>query len=371
MKLLYRHILRELIGPFLFGVAAFTSIMFAGKELFKITELLAEFGAPPLTAIELVILFLPSLVVMTLPMSMLLTALLGFGRLSGDSEVVALFASGISLYRIALPVVIMAVIVTAGGFVLNEVVAPEASLEHERIMKAFTKEESASSGKPFIAIDSDDNITNTVVYVQGGLNIATGKLREVAVIQYKDNKPSVFIYANEAVWDRELEDVENGKAWVFKNGYYNSLGTESRIITQFSKLDTHEVNIGKTPDELALYQKKPDQMSFNQLKGYITMLQSQGQDVNEFRVKLYQKVALPLSSLIFALIGIPLGLRPQRSSSAMGLGLSIVIIFSYWVLMHYMTILGNNGVVSPAAASFIPTLVGTFIGTVLIIKAAK
>ncbi|MHB1459525.1 MAG: LptF/LptG family permease, partial [Armatimonadota bacterium] len=137
MKLIDKHILKELIGPFFFGVAAFTSIMFAGKELFKITELIAEYGAPPMIAIKLIVLFLPSIVVMTLPMSMLLCALLGFGRLSGESEVIALFASGISLYRIALPVVVMAMVVTGAGFVLSEVVAPQANVEHDRIFQEF------------------------------------------------------------------------------------------------------------------------------------------------------------------------------------------------------------------------------------------
>lgn len=370
MKLIDKHIMKELISPFIFGVAAFTSIMFAGKELFKITELIAEFGAPPMTAIELVILFLPSIIVMTLPMSMLLCALLGFGRLSGESEVIALFASGVSLYRIALPVVVMAVMVTGAGFVLSEVVAPQANIEHDRIFQQFDKSQESATDKPFIAIDSDGGITRAVVYVQGGMNLATGKLRKVAVIQYKDNKPSIFIYAEQAVWIRS-DNNSGTNGWQFRNGYYNSLGTSMRIIGPFSQFDAREVKINKTPEEFALYQRKPDQMSFSELKGFITMLQDQGQDVKEFRVKLYEKIAMPLSCLVFALIGIPLGLRPQRSSSAMGLGLSIVIIFSYWVLMHYMTILGNNGVVSPAAASFIPTLVGAAAGVALIMRAAK
>jgi lipopolysaccharide export system permease protein len=101
------------------------------------------------------------------------------------------------------------------------------------------------------------------------------------------------------------------------------------------------------------------------------MLQDEGSDVTEYRVRLYQKIALPMASLIFALIGTPLGLRPHRSSSAMGLGLAIVIIFGYWVLMHYMTILGDNGAVTPAAAAFIPTFLGCAAGIALIARAAK
>lgn len=370
MKLIDRYIFREIIGPFIFGIAAFTSIMFAGKELFKVTELVAEFGASPLVAIKLVGLFLPSVIVMTLPMSMLLCALLGFGRLSGDSEVVALFASGISLFRIAVPVVLMAIVVTIAGFLLSEIVAPRANLAHEQIMRSFEKEGNASSNKPFIAIDSDGDNTRAVIYVQGGMNVSNGKLNKVAVIQYKNNKPSVFIYADQAVWING-NDLDNNNSWEFINGYYNSIGSGDRILAPFNQFATREIKIYKNPKEMALYQMKPDQMSFGQLKQYINMLMSQGQDVREFRVKLYQKITLPLSCLVFALIGIPLGLRPHRSSSAMGLGLSIVIIFAYWVLMHYMTILGNNGVVSPAMANFMPILAGTAAGIILIIRAAK
>lgn len=363
MKLLDRHILKELIGPFIFGVAAFTSIMFAGKELFKVTELLAEYHASLLTAVKLVALNMPTIIVITLPMAMLLAALLGFGRLSSDSETVALFAGGISLYRIAVPVILMSIVVTAASFVLNEVVAPKTNSEHERIRRELTNEP-LSSDKPFFVIDSENGVTKSVFYVQNGFNMTTGTLRDVAVIQYWNNKPAVFVYGKEALWKGENE-------WSFKNGYWKTLDPDQTLIIPFRGSVTRKIKIDKTPDQLALYQKKSDELSFSELKSYIRMLQNEGADVNEYRVQLYQKIALPLASLVFALIGTPLGLRPYRSSSAMGLGLSIVIIFAYWVLMHYMTILGRNGAVSPAAASFIPTLAGTCIGIALIVRAAK
>jgi lipopolysaccharide export system permease protein len=101
------------------------------------------------------------------------------------------------------------------------------------------------------------------------------------------------------------------------------------------------------------------------------MLAQHGADVAEYQVRLYQKIAMPLTTLVFALIGAPLGLRPHRSSSATGLGLSIVIIFAYWVFMHYMTILGRNGAISPVAASFVPTVACGVLGVLLIVRAAK
>ena len=361
MRLLDRHILKELIGPFLFGVAAFTSLMFAGKELFKITELVAEYHAPLGKAAELMLLHLPSLVVLTLPMAMLLAALLGFGRLSGDSEVVALFASGVNLYRIAVPVILMAVVVTALSFTLNEVVAPKTNSEHERILTEL-KGEPLTSDRPHSWFDTESGQLKTV-YCVGGYNASTRTLRDVTVTRFRNNRPVAMVYGKEAVWKDEQ--------WSFTSGFGKILAPGQTGTVPFERSEIKEIKINKTPEQLALYQKKYDQLSFSQLREYIRMLQSEGADVKEDRVRLYQKIALPLTSLIFALIGTPLGIRPHRSSSAMGLGLAIVIIFAYWILMHYMTILGNNGTVSPAAASFIPTFAGGAVGIALIIRAAK
>jgi lipopolysaccharide export system permease protein len=336
--------------------------MFAGGELFKITELVAEFHASLFTAGKLVFLYLPSVIAMTLPMSMLVATLIGFGRLSGDSEVVALFASGISLRRIAIPGIIMSIFVTCGSFVLSEVVAPGASTEHDRIVKELRHD--VNTGKTQIAgHDIANGETQSVYYINGGVDSARGVARDVFLVRYVKNKPFAFIYGKEARWSGE----EHPDEWSFRDGYVNNLGA-SPYVTLFRE---DAFTIKKTPQQLALYEKKPEEMSFDQLRHYIRMLQQSGEDTAMYRVRLYQKIALPIASLVFALIGTPLGLRPQRSSSAMGLGLSIVIIFLYWVLTHYMSILGENGTMSPAAASFIPTLAGVAAGAILIMRATK
>lgn len=363
MRLLDRHISRELLGPLIFGVAVFTSLMLAGKELFQVTELLAEYHAPVFKVLMFFLLRMPELIVMTLPMAMLLSALLGFGRLSSDSEVVALFAGGISLYRVARPVIVLALVVTGISFVLNEVVTPKTNSQYEQLRRELMDQQ-LTSEKPFFVPDQSNGKTNSIVWIQGGFDAAKGTLRGVTMIRYMDNKPQSVVYAKEAIWKK-------GNEWSFREGYFQSLGSGQTVIVPFARSTTQEIKLDKTPEQLALYQKSAEQLSFAQLRDFIRMLHDEGVEVREYRVKLYQKIALPLASLVFALIGTPLGLRPHRSSSAMGLGLAIVIIFAYWVFMHYMTILGNNGAISPAAAAFIPTLFGSGAGVALIFRAAK
>src|SRR5438552_4882133 len=125
MKILDRYIARELIGPFAFGVAAFTLIFISGEYLFKLTSMVAS-GAPLLDVAELMALRMVPLAVITFPMATLLATLLSFGRLSGDMEVVALMASGVSFFRIAVPAFMMGFLVSVGGLYANEQLVPPA-----------------------------------------------------------------------------------------------------------------------------------------------------------------------------------------------------------------------------------------------------
>src|SRR5687767_1052778 len=98
-----RLVIGEVVGPFVFGVLLFTSLFFAGGEVVRLAEFMGK-GVPPATVAKLLVLPLPYIIALTFPLAMLLAALLGFGRLSNDSEIVALMAGGASFSRIVLPV---------------------------------------------------------------------------------------------------------------------------------------------------------------------------------------------------------------------------------------------------------------------------
>src|SRR5919204_5311165 len=125
VKILDRYIARELLGPFAFGVAAFTLIFLSGQYLFKLTTMLAK-GAPLADVIELLALHMVPLAVVTFPMATLLATLLSFGRLSGDMEVVAMMAGGVSFTRIAIPAFSMGLLVSVFGLFANEYLVPPA-----------------------------------------------------------------------------------------------------------------------------------------------------------------------------------------------------------------------------------------------------
>jgi lipopolysaccharide export system permease protein len=373
MKLVDRQVLRELTGPFLFGVTAFTSVFFSATVLIKVSEWLLN-GMPVWTAIEIAIFSLPSMAFWTLPMSTLLAVLMGVGRLSGESEVVALYAGGVSFYRIALPILVFGIVVSGSSIVLNEKLAPLANSRITQIQTAIFKQEAVSNA-PFTL---EDPGTNSHVMVRGGMDKERGILRDVSIIQFYQDRPTLLVYAARAEW-AGLKDETKRYRWKLYDGFSllmdprdpRSVGT-----TTFANTNTREIELKKTPNDLSLYQNlNSEQMSFSQLNRMVRNLKEYPDrsldKIRQLDVDMWNKIAVPLTSLVFALLAAPLGIRPHRSSSSVGMGLSILVIFLYWIVGRYTWSLAVQGTVTPMFGAFAPLLIGVAAAFVLLRRAAK
>ncbi len=387
MKIIDRYIARELLGPFLFGVAAFTLIFISGQYLFKLTTLASK-GAPLIDLGEMLVLRMVPLAIITFPMATLLATLLSFGRLSGDMEVVALMAGGTSFVRIALPAFVMGVIVSAFGLFANELLVPPAGRAAKEIENRI-KQHLVDSGAD-ISAPTQDRAFMVPDYAGGKLvrlviadrfDFARRRLDGVNYFQFSTKegaprRPILIVQAEKAYWDPQQKD-----RWVFENGSSRSLeesrpkdgrpGESYRSSLEFKQ---QSFQLDKTPRQIAAEGRDPEEMSFRELRRYIDNLRDQGTTVKtlrELEVALYNKLAVPFTSMVFALIGTPLGLRRLRGGAAVGLGVSILIIFCYYILWHGMSVLGENGQLPPLLASWLGNLVGLGVGGVLVVRAAN
>lgn len=373
MKLIDRLVIRDIVGPFLFGVAAFSSLAFALSVLLKITDWVTR-GMPLSIALQIVVYSLPNILFLTLPMATLLGVLMGITRLSGESEVVAAFAGGISLYRIAVPIVGMGILVSGFAILLNEVVAPIANSRTARLEKAVFKQAS-TKGQSFTL---EDKATNSLIIVRGGLDEGNNVLRDVTVMQFYNKQPVVLVYASRAEW-AGLYDRKKAYRWTLYDGYttfLNPRDPHQMATTAFRNTQTREIVIQKTPSELAMFKHtKSDQMTFRQLSRWVRYLSAHPDrpwdEIRRFDVDRWNKISIPLTSLIFAMIAAPLGIRPQRSSSGVGFGLSILVILLYWIVGRYTFSLGVQGNVGPIVAAFAPSVLGILTAAVLLRRAAK
>ncbi len=143
---------------------------------------------------------------------------------------------------------------------------------------------------------------------------------------------------------------------------------ETTVITQFDQL---RVGLQRTPAEIALPQRDPSEMSVGELRAYIGVLRRGGERVARYVVQLHFKLAVPLSAALFALLAVPVGLRPHRSGTSIGLGLTIIVLIGYYIISAIALPLGENGRLHPIPAAWAPNVVLAATGLALLRRADR
>lgn len=362
MRILDRYILKELAGPFIFGICAFSSIFIGTDVLFKMARFITEQGAAVWTVAKLFLYSLPRIVVLTFPMSMLLASLLAFGRLSGNSEIVAMKTGGVSFYRLAAPVVIIAFFVSIFAMFFNELVVPAANTAYSRtVLEEINKSQIPTTQDHILIRDIKGGQLQRITYARQ-FNGATNTMQGVDIQEFEQGRLSRIINAEQAKWNGNNWDLANGIIYVV---------AENGNLEHSLRFQKQMVDVVMNPKEISREQKQPKEMTIKELKTHIKIREREFVSTNALQVELHQRLAIPLASLIFTLIGAPLGLQPHRSSSSIGLGLSIVIIFVYYSIMTLSTAIGQSGTIPPVLGAWLPNLLMIAFGAWLIRRAAR
>jgi lipopolysaccharide export system permease protein len=353
MRLLDRYVVREVGGVFMFGVTVFTTLLLI-NHLFYLARLASELSVPLRTSIELLVLRIPYLVAYSLPMSMLLATLLAFGRLSERNEITALRTAGLSLGRIASPIIVTAVVVTVASLVITEYVVPRSESRYKDKLNEVYRTIRTHIRENVLFRDSVDGIES--LFFARAVDGRDGTMSRVSILQFAaDGRPSRMIEAESARWAEE--------GWTLHDGTLYLLGASAGVTTKFAQL---RVGLKRPPAQLAAPRRDPAEMTIGELRQQITQLQANGENVLRHLVNLHLRLALPASSVVFALLAVPLGLRPHRSARSTGLGLTVLILLGYYMLITVTTALGEQGRLAPVLAGWIPNLTAGGIGTYLL-----
>ena len=376
MRLSDRYALREAISPLLFGVAAFTAIFIASDIVFTVASLVAAGSAGLADVIKLFLYKLPYVAKMTFPMAMLLGSLLGMARVSSSGELVAFRACGLSIGRLALPVLAFSFFVFLVSLFVGEALVPKAArAEFELTNKILNRTEAWLKGDDLVQQRRSPN----------GLELVhIGKLRDevitnVVVVEILNNGEVTITRAEEAVWDSSSWYYGKGSTVVVSPDGLSRVvpprsdevvpSTSVRFEGVYRKLPLEE-----SPEALSRIAQdvRPESMTYHQLKLKIESMLERGvppSRVLKDRLELYTKISLPFSSVVFALIGLPLGIQPNRSGGSIGFGLSILIILVYYVIMTLGIAMGEGGSLPPILAAWLPNIVIGGVGVWLLVSA--
>jgi lipopolysaccharide export system permease protein len=356
LSILDRFILGQVLSPFLFGIMSFTVILVAGDLLFRLANLVIQNGVSLGVVLRLFLYSLPRVIVLTIPMSCLLASLLGFGNMSSNSELVALKSSGISFGRIARPLVIAGIIISILAFVMNETIVPSSERVAANVLRyeAFHTVPPVFKEHVFIREESEGTLQR-VLYI-GSVKPRTGEMTDILVQEFEGGKISRLVTAPRGSW------IDG--AWWMYGGQVFDVSRPGSVSPLFS-FEKQRLSLSMTPRELGRGTADPSEMGIWELYATIKNAALQGNDTNELRMMMHLRIAVPWASVVLVLVGAAVGSRPQRSSSSLGLGLSVMIVFAYYVVMSIFKSLGDAGFIPVIAAAWAPNASFLAVGSIL------
>ncbi|MDR1915911.1 MAG: LptF/LptG family permease [Synergistaceae bacterium] len=360
--ILDRFILGQMLAPFMFGIMSFTVILVAGNLLFRLADLVIQRGVSLAIVMRLFFYSLPSVVTMTIPMSCLLASLLGFGNMSANSELVALKSAGVSFGRIVRPLVIAGIFMSVSAFVMNETIVPMSERAAANVLRyeVFRQVPPIFKENVFIREESD-GVLRRVIYISKLLP-RSGDMDGILVQEFENGKIRRLISAPSGKWADAM--------WWLMEGQVFEVSDDG-VVSMLFRFDKQKLNLDMTPSNIDANSADPDEMSLKELYGTIRNARKQGNDTGKLRMLFNLRIAVPWASVVLVMVGAAVGSRPQRSSSSMGLGLSVVIVFCYYVIMSFCKSLGEANFIPAIAAAWTPNATFLIIGSILIRRANR
>jgi lipopolysaccharide export system permease protein len=350
-----RYLLAELSGPFGFGLAAFT-LIFAATEILNIGKLVSSDHAPLWAAVLVFLWSLPASVVLVIPMALLLGTLLAIQRLSSDGEITAMKAAGITFSRIVAPLLGLGIAMSFVTYFLQERLVPYANdqlveIQNEVInhTNAFNRDLTVSVGLP----GGGRQVTIATAYEPNSL-----ALLHVTLVQYdNDSQPRQIVFA-----DRAEFEVDR---WVLQNSSIYRFNPDGTIVAQ-PHVAHQQVEIGENPTALVkrIKNNDPESMSRSQIAAIVHSGQLTESELRKYVATYQEKLARPFACFVFILIALPFGLRAVRGggNASLGFGVSLAIVFVYYVVMTFCSFLGEAFLGAAALWAWMPNAIFTAIG---------
>ena len=343
-RVLHRYIIREYLNILSLSLCSLI-LIYVVVLFFQKMNFFVKYNA----SFSIILLYLlyqiPQVVFQwTLPYAVLLATLLTLGTLSRHSEITAMKAGGVSLYRLTSPLFFIVILISLCAFLGNEYLVPLSNQMTRHLVSVRLKKEPSSFFKNYkIWYRSDHHIFNIQL-----LDPKQKAIKGFTVYEFDDRFRCLQrIDAKEAKWIDEKWKLYDGAVRDF----------DERGSIQTTPFEEFEVSLDETWASFQGVERQSVEMSYTELRNYVQKIESAGYDSTRYLVDLYAKLSYPFLNLIMILIGVPFALKTGRSGGvALSIGLSIMIGFVYGVTFYIFLSFGKSGVLSPFLSSWIPTI---------------
>ena len=363
-RILDEYVVREFLGIFLLVLSGFVMLMLVFTFFELIGDILRNHIALSLIG-EYLINLTPDMLYQITPLAVLIAVLVTFGVLNRNSEIIAMKACGISLYRLVIPIVSIAALLAVGLFLFDQFYLPQANRRQEalhNIIKGRPPQTVLHPEQNWIFGQPRPGEPGRIFYYQ----FFDPKINEFANLSIFEFDPSTFalsrrIFAARATWNPATG------AWSFLNGWQREISganvTEYRPFLKTSFAEIHE-----DPGYFTKVKWQAQEMNFGQLDHYINDLRQSGFDTMRLRVELWHKLAYPLMAVIMAMLAIPFALSMGRRSSLTGIAMAIAVTLAYIVIDSFFGALGNVNYLPAMMAAWSSDILFGLVGSYLLLK---
>jgi LPS export ABC transporter permease LptF/LPS export ABC transporter permease LptG len=356
MRILTRYILKEISSPSILGLVIFTFLIFV-PQIGRLLEMVVRHSLPFSSILTLFLLPLPGILVMTVPMAVLVGVLIGLSRMSADGEVIAARATGIGLSQFVRPVMIFALAGWAVASVMSLALAPQALRQLRRMEQRFRASEAPHEIQPRVFLEQFPNL---LLYLQD-------------VIGSRSEWRGVFI----------ADSTQGGapKITLAERGVLVNDRNSPRLTLHLEHGTTHEIDL-QHPERYSIVSFTDTDIPIPLDQGVaareehpaparlsLTDLVRSTQDPKERQaalVELHYRLALPVASLVLALVGIPLGIFTRKGGRAVGVMTTVALVFVYYILMAFGLSFSKQGRLQPAIGLWVANAVFGIAGILML-----
>ena len=350
-RILDRYLIREIVPPFGLGLLVFTFILMI-PPLMDVAESLITKGVAAGTIIRLMATLLPQAFGVTIPMALLIGVLIGLGRISGDREAVALQACGVSLVRLLRPILVLAVLAAAATMYVLVVALPDANNRFRELTYSVIASRAEDEVTPRVFYEDFPNI---ILYVRDAPPDGQG-WRDVFLADTRTaDRPEIFVAATgRMLLNRDARTV----AILLEDGTRHQVNPEHP-----DEYELHEFErLVMTLDPDTVFprvspQRGYPELTISDLQAEAGRMRDQGESPHSPIMWIHRKFSIPVACLVFALLGLVLGVTNRKDGKLASFVPGVGIIFAYYVLMYTGEAMAKGALVSPHLAMWLPNIV--------------
>ena len=346
MKIIDKYLIKQFLQTILFGLLAFTIIFIVIDAMENLDDFIDQ-NVPTMIILHYYVVFSPEIIRLMTPVAVLFAALFTAGKAANLSELTAIKASGVSLFRFMLPFIITTVIISLFSIYFSGYVVPMANKTKLNIEQQYLKKNLSFTGSNIYFQDSKSRIVS-ISFFDANNNTASR-------VSIQDFNPNNLKRMTSRIDAASLVYDTSSHSWIAKNGIERKFIGERQTADYFKTLDIKNLNF--SPTDLLKKQTRPSEMNLAELSDLIKSQEMAGNDPTSTLIEYHSRIAFALTSVIVVLFGLPISANKRKGGIAAQVGLNILVTFLYLVFMKVSQAFGKNGSLNPILTAWFANII--------------